>query len=275
MKISIRTGENYRRLRNLVREQRLHTVCQEARCPNIYECWERRSATIMILGNVCTRSCGFCAVKTGRSAQLDELEPYRAARAVKAMGLRHCVITSVNRDELPDGGAGIWAETIRQVHRQVPECSVEVLIPDFQGDRDALHQVIDTGPEILAHNLETVPRLYRRVRPQADYRQSLDVLRYARDQGMTVKSGIMVGIGEQSEEVLALLAEVAAAGCQVFTIGQYLQPTRKHLPVDRFVTPEEFGWYRQEGLRLGLEVVEAGPLVRSSYKADEQVAQLA
>jgi len=274
MKIRIRTGENYRRLRDLVREQRLHTVCQEARCPNIYECWERRSATIMILGNICTRSCGFCAVRTGRPPFLDEREPHRAARAVKAMGLRHCVITSVNRDELPDGGAAIWAETIRQVHRQAPGCSVEVLIPDFQGDRDALQQVINAGPEILGHNLETVPRLYRRVRPQAQYQQSLEVLRYTRAQGLVVKSGIMVGLGEEPDEVLALMADVAAAGCQIFTIGQYLQPTKDHLPVDRFVHPEEFDHYREEGLRLGFEVVEAGPLVRSSYRADEQAALL-
>lgn len=274
MKISIRTGENYRRLRDLVRDQRLHTVCQEARCPNIYECWERRCATLMILGDVCARSCGFCAVKTGRPPYLDETEPYRVAAAVKALGLRHCVITSVSRDKLPDGGAGLWAETIRQVHQAQPECSVEVLIPDFQGSRDALQQVIDACPEILAHNLETVPRLYRWVRPQADYRQSLDVLRSARDQGMSVKSGIMVGIGERPGEVQALMAEVVAAGCQIFTIGQYLQPTRNHLPVDRFVEPDEFNRYRAEGLRLGFEVVEAGPLVRSSYHADEQAALL-
>ncbi|MCB7129528.1 MAG: lipoyl synthase, partial [Candidatus Brocadiales bacterium] len=257
MKIRIRTGENYRRLRDLVRDKRLHTVCQEARCPNIYECWERRCATIMILGDVCTRSCGFCAVKTGRPPYLDETEPYRVATAVKALGLRHCVITSVSRDELPDGGAGLWAETICQVHQQAPGCGVEVLIPDFQGSRGALRQVIDAGPEILAHNLETVPRLYRWVRPQADYRQSLGVLRSARDQGMSVKSGILVGIGERPGEVLQLMAEAVAAGCQVFTIGQYLQPTRNHLPVDRFVEPEEFSRYRAEGLRMGFEVMEA------------------
>lgn len=274
MKIRIRTGENYRQLRDLVRDQRLHTVCEEARCPNIYECWQRRCATIMILGDVCTRSCGFCGVKTGRPPYLDELEPYRVAAAVKAMGLRHCVITSVNRDELPDGGAGLWAETIRQIHQQAPGCGVEVLIPDFQGDRKALQQVIDAGPEILAHNLETVPRLYRRVRPQADYQQSLAVLRYARDQSMTAKSGIMVGLGERPGEVLQLMAEVVAAGCQAFTIGQYLQPTRDHLPVERYVAPDEFSRYRAEGLRLGFEVVEAGPLVRSSYHADEQAAHL-
>ncbi|MQY64306.1 MAG: lipoyl synthase [Calditrichaeota bacterium] len=274
LKVNLRTGENYRRLRDLVRDRHLHTVCREARCPNIYECWERRSATLMILGDVCTRSCGFCSVKTGRPTYPDELEPYRVAAVVKAMGLRHCVITSVNRDDLPDGGAGVWAETIRQVHRQVPGCGVEVLIPDFQGSRDALQQVIDADPEILGHNLETVPRLYRRVRPQADYRQSLEILRYACEQGMTVKSGIMVGLGERPDEVSQLMTEAAAAGCRIFTVGQYLQPTRDHLPVERYVTPDEFSRYRAEGLRLGFEVVEAGPLVRSSYHADEQAALL-
>ena len=274
LKVKLRTTANYRDIRSLVREKGLHTVCEEARCPNIYECWERRSATIMILGDVCTRSCGFCAVKTGRPSQLDELEPVRAAQGVKAMGLAHCVITSVNRDELPDGGARIWAETIRQIHARVPGCSVEVLIPDFKGDRPALQQVIDAGPEILAHNLETVPRLYGRVRPQANYQQSLDVLRYAVDQGMTVKAGIMVGIGERPAEVRLLLAEVAATGCRIFTIGQYLQPTRDRLPVERYVHPDEFRSYRREGLRLGFTVVESGPLVRSSYHADEQAALL-
>jgi lipoic acid synthetase len=274
MKIRIRTGENYRDLRDLIREQQLHTVCEEARCPNIYECWERRSATIMILGDVCTRSCGFCAVKTGRPPVVDQMEPVRAARAVQVMDLKHCVITSVNRDELPDGGAGIWAETIRQIHRQVPDCSVEVLIPDFQGDQDALQTVIEAHPEILGHNMETVERLYGRVRPQAKYAQSLDVLRYARKRGMTVKSGIMVGIGERPEEVLKLMADVRDTGCQIFTLGQYLQPTKDHLPVARFVSPEEFDQYREEGLAMDFDVVESGPLVRSSYHADEQAALL-
>ncbi|MCH7497987.1 MAG: lipoyl synthase [Candidatus Marinimicrobia bacterium] len=274
MKIKIRTEANYRDIRRLVRDKGLHTVCEEARCPNIYECWERRSATIMILGDVCTRSCGFCAIKTGRPSSLDEQEPSRAAEGVKAMGLAHCVITSVNRDELPDGGARIWAETIREIHRQVPGCSVEVLIPDFRGDRLALQQVMAAHPEILAHNLETVPRLYSRVRPQANYRQSLEVLRYAHAHGMTVKAGIMVGIGERPEEVYALLADAVATGCQIFTIGQYLQPDRSHLPVDRFVHPTEFDSYRRAGLRLGFKVVESGPLVRSSYHADEQAALL-
>ncbi len=228
----------------------------------------------MILGDVCTRSCGFCAVKTGHPPACDEDEPVRVAAAVQAMGLRHCVLTSVNRDELPDGGAGIWAATIRKLHRQVPGCSVEVLIPDFKGDRAALQAVIDARPEILAHNVETAPRLYRTVRPQADYRRSLDVLAYAHAAGMAVKSGIMVGLGERHDEALELMAAVAATGCRIFTIGQYLQPTKSHLPVHRFVTPAEFGQYRAAGLDMGFQVVEAGPLVRSSYRADEQVALL-
>lgn len=274
LKIKLRTGENYRDLKNLVRGKGLHTVCEEARCPNIYECWERKIATLMILGDVCTRSCGFCAVKTGRPPYLDTLEPVRVGAAVQAMGLRHCVITSVNRDELPDGGAGIWAETIRQIRRQAPGCTVEVLVPDFRGDRVALQQVMETGPDILAHNLETVPRLYRQVRPQAGYRQSLNVLAQAYDGGMTVKSGIMVGIGEQPEEVMALLADVVATGCHLFTIGQYLQPTRDHLPVSRYVPPDEFGRYKAVALAMGFKVVESGPLVRSSYHADEQAELL-
>ncbi|MCH7521315.1 MAG: lipoyl synthase [Candidatus Marinimicrobia bacterium] len=274
LKIKIRTGENYRDLKNLVRGKALHTVCEEARCPNIYDCWERKSATLMILGDVCTRSCGFCAVKTGRPPYLDELEPYRVGAAVQVMGLRHCVITSVNRDELPDGGAGIWAETIRQIRSQATGCTVEVLIPDFRGDRLALQQVMEAGPDILAHNLETVPRLYRRVRPQADYRQSLNILAQAHDRGMTVKSGIMVGIGERTDEVMALLTDVVATGCHLFTIGQYLQPTRDHLPVSRYVHPNEFARYKVAGLTMGFKVVESGPLVRSSYHADEQAELL-
>lgn len=274
MKIRIRTGESYRALKGLVSSGGLHTVCAEARCPNIYECWGRGTATLMILGDVCTRSCGFCAVQTGCPPRLDREEPVRVGQAVKDMGLRHCVITSVNRDELPDGGAGIWAATIRQLHRQVPDCSVEVLIPDFKGDQAALQTVIDARPEILAHNMETMPRLYRTVRPQADYCRSLDVLAYAHAAGMTVKSGIMVGLGEHYDEALELMAAVAATGCRIFTIGQYLQPTKSHLPVHRFVTPAEFDQYRAAGLDMGFQVVEAGPLVRSSYHADEQMALL-
>ncbi len=274
MKIKLSIGKNYRELKQLVADDSLHTVCEAAQCPNIYDCWERRSATLMILGDVCTRSCGFCAVKTGRPPTYDEDEPYRVAVAVKKMGLRHAVITSVDRDELPDGGALIWAETIRQIHQVVPECTVEVLVPDFRGVEEDIQTVIDAGPEIFAHNLETVARLYPAVRPQANYRQSLDVLSYAHEQGMRVKAGIMVGIGEAKAEVLSLLADAVETGCEIFTIGQYLQPTRKHIPVDRYVHPDEFAHYREVGLGLGFTVVESGPLVRSSYHADEQATLL-
>ena len=274
LKVKLQTGDNYKSLKDLVHRKGLHTVCEEARCPNIYECWERRSATLMILGDVCTRSCGFCAVKTGRPPYLDEMEPYRAGSAVRAMGLRHCVITSVNRDELPDGGAAIWAETIREIRRQAAGCGVEVLVPDFKGDQQALQTVMDARPDILAHNLETVPRLYRRVRPQADYRQSLEVLNFAHEGDMVVKTGIMVGIGERPEEVLDVLSAAVDTGCRLITIGQYLRPTGEHLPVDRYVHPDEFQCYREEGLRMGFAVVESGPLVRSSYHADAQAEML-
>ncbi len=271
IKVRLRMGDNYKFLKDLVRGRRLHTVCQAARCPNIYECWEQRTATLMILGEVCTRSCGFCAVTTGRPAAIDQGEPRRVAEAVRMMGLGHCVITSVNRDELPDGGAALWAETIRQVRRQAPDCTLEVLVPDFGGNEISLQQVIDAEPHIFGHNLETVPRLYRRVRPQADYRRSLEVLAFAAGQGLAVKSGIMVGLGESEAEVRALMAAAAASGCRLFTVGQYLQPTREHLAVAAYIKPAEFDRYREFGLQVGL-AVEAGPLARSSYHA-ERLAQ--
>ncbi len=271
IKVKLRTGENYKFLKDLVRERRLHTVCQAARCPNIYECWEHRTATLMILGEVCTRSCGFCAVTTGRPAAIDQGEPRRVGEAVRMMGLGHCVITSVDRDELPNGGAALWAETIRQVRRQVPDCTLEVLVPDFGGDEISLQQVINAEPDIFGHNLEIVPRLYRRVRPQADYRRSLEVLAFAAGRGLVVKSGIMVGLGESEAEVRALMTDAAASGCRLFTVGQYLQPTREHLAVAAYIPPAEFDRYREFGLQLGL-AVEVGPLVRSSYHA-ERLAQ--
>ncbi|MCH7573840.1 MAG: lipoyl synthase [Candidatus Marinimicrobia bacterium] len=274
MKVRLSIGENYRQLKNLVHGENLHTVCEEARCPNIYECWERRSATLMILGDTCTRSCGFCAVKTGRPPTLDLAEPLRVGAAVKSMGLRHCVITSVNRDELDDGGASVWAATIREIRRQAPDCTVEVLIPDFKGDAEALATVMEARPDVLAHNLETVPDLYGTVRPQADYSQSLQLLRRASEGHMVVKSGIMVGIGEKPEEVLALMRDAFHHGCRLFTIGQYLQPTPLHLPVVRYVTPEEFASYEAAGLEMGFGGVVSGPLVRSSYRADEQLLRL-
>ncbi len=248
---------------------RLHTVCEEARCPNMGECWNAGTATFMILGDVCTRSCGFCAVKTGKPSEgLDWDEPYRVAEAVQLLGLRHAVITSVNRDERRDGGAPIFAETIREIRRRVPGCRVEVLIPDFKGSEEALNLVLDAQPDVLNHNLETVPRLYSIVRPQANYRQSLEVLERAKKRGFLTKTGLMVGIGEQYEEVLEVLGDVRAVHCDIVTVGQYLQPTKDHLPIDRYVHPDEFRMYKEVGMKMGFKHVESGPLVRSSYHAE-------
>lgn len=270
LKIRIETNENYKDLKKLVREGNLHTVCEEALCPNIYDCWERRSATLMILGDTCTRSCGFCNIKTGRPTWTDPDEPRRTALAVKQMGLRHCVITSVNRDELPDGGAGIWAETIRWIHDFNPDCTVEVLIPDFRNDDLNLTTVFRAKPEILGHNMETVSRLYKKVRPQAKYKWSLDVLIKSKIFGLRTKTAFMLGLGEKSEEIFQLLSDIAETGCDIVAIGQYLQPTRQHLSVDRYVHPDEFSVYKKVAIKMGLKRVEAGPLVRSSYHADEQ-----
>lgn len=268
LKISIPAGEEFARLKRLMREQKLHTVCEEARCPNVAECWNAGTATFMILGDVCTRSCGFCNVKTGRPTWLDPDEPRRVAEAVRTMGVRHAVITSVNRDELPDGGAEIFAEAIRRTRELNPGVTVEVLIPDFQGEKWALDIVLKERPDVLNHNTETVPRLYRRVRPQAKYDRSLQIIRWSKDAGMVTKSGIMVGLGETPDEVLQVMGDLRAAGCDIMTIGQYLQPTSDHVPVDRFVTLEEFAMYRNEGLAMGFRQVESGPLVRSSYHAE-------
>ncbi len=273
-------GEGYQRLRNIIDDNNLHTVCESAKCPNLGECWHRGTATIMILGDVCTRSCGFCHIKTGRPPFLDTDEPRRVAEAAKLMNLRHLVMTSVNRDELPDGGAVIWAETILRVREASPETSIEVLIPDFEGDWDALQLVLDAKPEILNHNIETVKRLYPAVRPQAKYERSLELLRRTKEQGLVAKTGIMVGIGERDDEVDDFMAELveqtrtANGPCELLTIGQYLQPTRDHLPIARWVTPQQFEQYRRTGEKLGLRHVESGPLVRSSYHADDQVLQL-
>lgn len=268
-------GRKYHELRDLITGHELHTVCEEARCPNMGECWADGVATIMILGDVCTRSCGFCHVKTGRPPVLDLEEPGRVARTVQTMGLNYVVITSVNRDELPDGGAGVWAETIRQTHAACPETSVEVLIPDFCGKWEALDQVIEADPEVLNHNMETVRRMYRVVRPQAKYDRSIELLRRCKDAGLVTKTGIMVGIGESDDEVLELMDDVIrGSNCDILTIGQYLQPTRNHLPVHRWVSPEQFERFRREGLMRGFKVVESGPMVRSSYHADKQAAQI-
>ena len=271
LKMKVPGGEDYTRLLKLVNDNRLHTVCQSAKCPNMGECWSAGTATLMILGDVCTRSCGFCHIATGKPPTLDLDEPVRVGHAVATMGLGHTVITSVNRDELPDGGAAIWAETIRQVRLQSPGTSVEVLVPDFCGDWDALQKVLDQRPDILNHNLESVPRLYQQVRPQAKYHRSLKLLQIARDEGFVTKTGIMLGLGEHEHEIEALLDDLVSIGCEILTIGQYLQPTTAHLPVVRWVHPNEFALWKQRGEARGLRHVESGPLVRSSYHAEKQV----
>jgi lipoic acid synthetase len=270
LKVRLPQGEAYFELKRLVREQSLHTVCESASCPNIGECWARRSLTIMILGGVCTRSCGFCDVPTGRPLDLDLEEPARVAEALSRLTLRHAVLTSVNRDELPDGGAAVWAATIRAVRARCPSTRIEVLIPDFKGSASALRTVLDAGPDILAHNLETVPRLYRRVRPQADYAQSLELLERAKASGFATKSSLMLGLGETLPEVRSVLRDLRAVRCDGLTLGQYLRPSPRHLPVERFVPPGEFLALRAYALDLGFTHVASGPLVRSSYHADEQ-----
>ncbi|RMF60262.1 MAG: lipoyl synthase [Calditrichaeota bacterium] len=271
LKVRLPSGPGYQAVRGIVQNNGLHTVCEEARCPNLAECWARRTATFMILGDVCTRSCGFCAVKTGKPPYLDRDEPRRVGEAVKKMSLSHAVITSVNRDELPDGGAGIFAETIREIRRQVPGCRVEVLIPDFKGDEKALEIVIAARPDILNHNTETVPRLYRSVRPQGNYGWTLTVLRFSKRRGMLTKSGLMLGLGESTEEVLQVMQDLRGVGVDILTLGQYLQPTKAHLPVQRYVHPDEFAYLKDQGKAMGFRHVESGPLVRSSYHADQQV----
>lgn len=269
LKVKLPTGDNYSDVRNLMREKKLNTVCEEAKCPNIAECWNHRTATFMILGDTCTRSCGFCNVKVGLPTELDLEEPRRVVDAIKQLDLRHAVITSVNRDELHDGGASIFKECIRLLREEKPECTVEILIPDFKGEEHAFETIMQYPPDILNHNLETVKRLYHAVRPQAKYERSLYLIKWFKSKGLKTKSGIMVGIGETKEEVLSLMKDLYSHGCDIMTIGQYLQPTKMHLPVDRFVTPEEFNMYKKEGLKMGFKVVESSPLVRSSYHADQ------
>jgi len=271
LKVRAPGGEDYARVKSMMRTKDLHTVCEEARCPNITECWNAGTATFMIGGDTCTRSCGFCAVKTGRPLPIDDGEPLRVAEAIQSMNLKHAVITSVNRDERKDGGAILWAETITASRSLNPATSIEVLIPDFKGDMENLQRVIDARPTILAHNTETVPRLYRRVRPQGKYQWSLDLLEEAKRQGMRTKTGIMLGLGETPEEIFQTMKDLVAVGVDVLTLGQYLQPTKNHLPVDRFVHPDEFAYYKKVGLELGFNYVESGPLVRSSYHAERHV----
>jgi lipoic acid synthetase len=273
LKVRFFGGENYQDLKRILRGLDLHTVCESARCPNQGECWEHRTATFMILGNICTRACGFCAVPSGRPlGPPDEAEPERVAQAVREMNLRYAVVTSVNRDDQPDGGSAIFARTILAIRERMPGCKVEVLIPDFRGDWAALATVAGARPDVLNHNLETVPRLYRQVRPGAVYERSLELLRRAEQlcPAMPVKTGMMLGLGESRDEVLGAMAEIRKQGASILTLGQYLQPTREHLPVARFVRPEEFAEYKRLGQEMGFGHVEAGPLVRSSYHAFEQ-----
>tara|TARA_Y100000994_G_scaffold248839_1_gene257828 strand:- start:191 stop:1072 length:882 start_codon:yes stop_codon:yes gene_type:complete len=271
LKVKIKVDDDFNATKRLMTNQSLHTVCEEARCPNIYECWSRNTATIMILGDTCTRSCGFCSVKTGRPLDIDVLEPFRTAQAVKKMNLKHVVITSVDRDDLTnDYGAEIWADTIIQIHSTVPTCNVEVLTPDFRGYIPALKKVFNAKPEIFSHNIECVERISKAVRKHSDWDRSKEVLRLSIDHKLTTKTGMMVGLGETDFEVFETMKEIADLGVEIFNVGQYLQPTKKHLEVQRFVHPDVFKRYKEKGLELGFKVVESGPLVRSSYHADEQ-----
>jgi lipoyl synthase len=276
IKVRAPSGETYQNVRELMRSKELHTVCEEAQCPNIGECWGAGTATFLMMGDTCTRSCGFCDIKTGRPSPLDWAEPNRIAQSVRAMNLRHVVITSVNRDDRPDGGAPIFAMVIRRIRQLQPGCSIEVLIPDFKGSETALKIVMDAQPEILNHNVETVKRLFKQVQPQDSYEWAIDTLRNAKqmDPLVLTKSGIMVGLGEAFDEVLATMQDLVAVGVDILTIGQYLQPSKKHLPIERYYTPQEFEEFRRIGLEMGFKWVESGPLVRSSYHADQQVREL-
>jgi lipoyl synthase len=276
IKVRAPGGEEYERVRGIMRDQKLHTVCEEAQCPNIGECWGRGTATFLMMGDTCTRSCGFCDIKTGRPNPLDWNEPNRIAESVRALGLRHVVITSVNRDDRADGGAPIFAMVIRRIRQLQPGCSIEVLIPDFKGNTNALKIVMDAQPEILNHNVETVPRLFKQVQPQDNYDWAMATLANAKqmDPLVLTKSGIMVGLGETFDEVVEVMGDLAARGVDILTIGQYLQPSKQHLPVERFYLPEEFDRFIEIGKTLGFKWVESGPLVRSSYRADQQVRAL-
>ncbi len=271
LRVKLPTGENYKKVRSLVDEHKLHTICESGSCPNMGECWGEGTATFMILGNICTRSCGFCAVQTGKPLEADPFEPGRVAHSVKTMGVKHAVITSVDRDDLKDGGAEIWAQTVRAVRAQSPETTMETLIPDFMGKWENLQVIIDVAPEIVSHNLETVRRLTKQVRIQAKYDRSLEVLFRLKKGGMRTKSGVMLGLGESHEEVLETMEDLRSVQVDILTLGQYLQPTPKHLPVVEFITPERFDEYREIGLKMGFKYVESGPLVRSSYHAEKHL----
>ena len=275
LRAKLPSGPAYGEVREIVDDNQLHTVCQSAQCPNMGECWSRGTATLMILGNVCTRACTFCAVQTGRPTELDLSEPPRVADAVANMGLRHCVLTSVARDDLKDGGAKVWAATIRAVRYRNPSTAIEVLVPDFRGNFENLDLVLDANPDIFNHNLETVERLQRPIRKTASYQRSLDVLAHSKNRGFRIKSGIMLGLGEKQEEIRQAISDLARIGLDILTLGQYLQPSSKYAPIDRWATPEEFAQWKKEAHDMGVEVVESGPLVRSSYHAEEQSARFA
>ena len=271
LRVKLPTGETYKEVRNIVSEHKLHTICESGNCPNMGECWGAGTATFMILGNICTRSCGFCAVSTGRPEEVDVFEPARVAQSVKLMGVKHAVITSVDRDDLPDGGAEIWAMTVRAIRRQSPETTLETLIPDFMGKWDNMQKIIDVAPEIVSHNLETVRRLTKQVRIQAKYDRSLEALRRLKKGGMRTKSGVMLGLGEYDQEVIETMEDLRAVNVDILTLGQYLQPTEKHLPVAEFITPDKFNEYKEIGMEMGFKYVESGPLVRSSYHAEKHL----
>jgi lipoic acid synthetase len=271
LRVKLPIGENYRKVRSLVDEHKLHTICESGSCPNMGECWGEGTATFMILGNICTRSCGFCAVKTGRPEEVDPFEPGKVAHSVKTMGIKHAVITSVDRDDLKDGGSEIWVQTVKAIRHQSPGTTLETLIPDFAGNWSNLQHIIDVAPEIVSHNLETVRRLTKHVRIQAKYDRSLEVLFRLKKGGMRTKSGIMLGLGETDEEIRETLSDLRAVDVDIITLGQYLQPTPQHLPIAEFVTPERFDHYRELGLKMGFKYVESGPLVRSSYHAEKHL----
>ncbi len=271
LRVKLPTGENYKKVRSLVDEHKLHTICESGNCPNMGECWGEGTATFMILGNICTRSCGFCAVKTGRPDDVDEFEPGKVAHSVKTMGVKHAVITSVDRDDLKDGGAGIWVQTVKAIRHQSPGTTMETLIPDFAGKWENLQHIIDVAPEIVSHNLETVRRLTKEVRIQAKYDRSLEVLFRLKKGGMKTKSGIMLGLGETEDEVLETMEDLRSVNVDILTLGQYLQPTAKHLPIHEFVTPEKFAEFKEKGMQMGFKYVESGPLVRSSYRAEKHL----
>ena len=271
LRVKLPIGEEYKRVRKLVDEHKLHTICESGSCPNMGECWGEGTATFMILGNICTRSCGFCAVKTGKPDEADEFEPGRVAQSVKTMGVKHAVITSVDRDDLSDGGANIWAQTVRAIRKQSPFTTLETLIPDFAGKWDNLQIIIDVAPEIVSHNLETVRRLTKEVRIQAKYDRSLEVLFRLKKGGMRTKSGVMLGLGETEEEVIETMEDLRSVDVDILTLGQYLQPTPKHLPVADFITPEKFLEYKEIGMQMGFKYIESGPLVRSSYRAEKHL----